>query len=153
MCANIWQIFPSNALKPTAEGFIGVSCLTQLLWAEALRILLELLCLKCRRNSKEAKQGKPGTPVLCFQLYSELSRRGWKGLWHSELGCIFCAVRKPLASRINDGMRCSWRMESSVNVCKQLLNVMGKKIPLHLFPYRNCLLSLAVTLSLPISWQ
>lgn len=28
-------------------------------------------------------------------------------------------------------MRCSWRMESSMNVCKELLNVMGK-IPLHL---------------------
>lgn len=39
-----------------------------------------------------------------------------------------------------------------MNVCKQIVNVMGgKKIPLVSLPFRNCLLGLAVTISLPVS--
>lgn len=50
----------------------------------------------------------------------------------TELGCIFCAVRKWAASKISDGMRWSWRVEPSMNECKQLFNLVGgKKIPLH----------------------
>lgn len=71
----------------------------------------------------------------------------------TELGCIFVLSENEQQVKSVMGWDGHEGQSLSMNECKQLLNVMGEKNPSSSLHFRNCFLSLVVTLSLPLSWQ